>query len=79
MITHRYLLVPILVLFLTVMGLPCGPQALESTGSVAAVCGLSCSKTCGILVPQPGFEPEFPELQGGFLTTGLPGKSPVPV
>ena len=32
---------------------------------------------CGILVPQPGIEPMSPELQGGFLTTGSLGKSPV--
>ena len=31
---------------------------------------------CGILVPRPGIEPASPELQGGFLTTGPPGKSP---
>ena len=28
-----------------------------------------------IFVPQPGFEPKSPALQGIFLTTGLPGKS----
>ena len=27
------------------------------TGSVLAVCGLSCFKACGISVPQPGMEP----------------------
>ena len=30
----------------------------------------------GILVPQPGIEPMTPALQGRFLTTGPPGKSP---
>ena len=30
----------------------------------------------GILVPRLGIEPAFPALEGGFLTTGLPGKSP---
>ena len=29
----------------------------------------------GILVPPPGIEPPAPALQGGFLTTGPPGKS----
>ena len=29
---------------------------------------------CGILAPWPGIELTFPELQGGFLTTGPPGK-----
>ena len=32
---------------------------------------------CGILVPQPGIEPTFTELEGGFLTTGLPGTFPL--
>ena len=35
---------------------------------------LSCSATCGTRVPQPGVRPTFPALQGGFLTTGSPGK-----
>ena len=30
---------------------------------------------CGILVPQPGAELASPILQGGFLTSGSPGKS----
>ena len=30
---------------------------------------------CGMLVPQPGTEPESLALQGGFLTTAPPGKS----
>ena len=29
----------------------------------------------GILAPQPGIEP--PAVEGKFLTTGLPGKSPL--
>ena len=36
---------------------------------------LSCSKACGILVPQPGFEHVSPVLQGRFLTSGQSGKS----
>ena len=36
-----------------------------------------CSKACGILVPRPGIEPASPALEGGFLTTGLPGMSKV--
>ena len=31
---------------------------------------------CGILVPQLGLEPLSPALQGRFLTTRPPGKSP---
>ena len=30
---------------------------------------------CGILVPRPGIEPASSALEGGFLTTGPPGKS----
>ena len=54
----------------------CGIQALEHAGSVAVVCGHSCSVVCGILVPQPRMEPRFPALQDGFPNTGPPGKSP---
>ena len=36
--------------------------------------GLSCPTACGILVPPPGIKPMSPALEGGFLTTGLPGK-----
>ena len=38
---------------------------------------LSCSKPCGILVPQPGIQSMSPALQTRFLTTGSPGKSQV--
>ena len=31
----------------------------------------------GILVPQAGIEPVSPTLEGGFLTTGPPGKTPI--
>ena len=44
-------------------------------GSVVVAHGLSCHAACGILVPRPGIEPESPALEGGFLTTGPPGKS----
>ena len=46
----------------------CGVQALECTG-------LSCPMACGILFPRPGVNPASPALEGGFLTTGPPGKS----
>ena len=32
-------------------------------------------KACGILVPWPKIEPIPPALEGGFLTTGPPGRS----
>ena len=37
--------------------------------------GLSRPVAYGILDPQPGIEPTSPALEGGLLTTGLPGKS----
>ena len=55
----------------------CGMWALEHVGSVVAAHRLSCPTACGILVPPPGIEPASPALEGGFLTTGPPGKSPV--
>ena len=54
----------------------CGLSADQCTqSSVVAACRLSCSVSCGISVHQPGIKPKSPALQGGFLTTGLPGKS----
>ena len=35
-----------------------------------------CSVARGILVPQSGIEPVSPALQGRYLTTELPEKSP---
>ena len=40
-----------------------------------AVWGLTCSAAREILGPRPGMEPTSPALEGGFLTTGPPGKS----
>ena len=46
-------------------------------GSMVVARGLSCCVAHGILVSQSGTEPASPALQGGFLTTGLPGTSPL--
>ena len=53
-----------------------------SAQTLVVVCGLSsaahrlrCPAACEILVPRLGIEPMSPALQGGFLTTGPPGKS----
>ena len=55
----------------------CGTRAPEHAGfSLVAVHGLSCPVVCGILVPRPGIELPSLGLEGRFLTTGLPGKSP---
>ena len=43
-------------------------------GSVIAMCRLSCSATCEMLVLWPAIKPASPALQGGFLTPGPPGK-----
>ena len=52
------------------LGLHCSTQA-----PIVVAHKLSCSTACEILVPGPGIEPMSPALQGGFVTTGLPGKS----
>ena len=49
---------------------------LWSTGSRAR--GRRCHKTFGRLVPRPGIEPVSSALEGGFSTSGPPGKSPQP-
>ena len=67
-------------------GLSCGTWDLRCgmwdlslwcAGSVVVAHGLSCPAARGILVPQPGIEPATPALEGGFLTIGPPGKSPI--
>ena len=45
-------------------------------GSVVVAGGLSRYAVCAILFPWLGIELLSPALQGGFLTTGPPGKSP---
>ena len=75
-------------IYLAVSGLCCGRRALllrHAGFSLVVACGfflslvvargLSCPVTCGILVPPPGIEPSSPALEGGFFTTGPPGKS----
>ena len=36
---------------------------------------VSCPEACGISAPRLGIKPVTPALEGGFLTTGLLGKS----
>ena len=48
----------------------CGTRA-----SLTVAHRLSCPAAYGILVPQAGIEPVSPVLEGGFLSTGPPGKS----
>ena len=58
---------------------PCGVRvfslSLRRASSVIVACGLNCPVAYGILVPCPGIEPASPALEGGFFTTGPPGKS----
>ena len=41
-----------------------------STHPLVVVGGLSCSVTCGILVPRTGIKPMSPASEGGLLTIG---------
>ena len=53
-------------------------QCLGSVVVTLSCCGTPAQFLCGIvgiLVPLPGIELTSPALQGGFLTTGPPGKS----
>ena len=52
-----------------------GLSSCSAQSSLLVVHRLSGSIACGILVPQPGIEPESPALEGEFLTPGPPGKS----
>ena len=61
----------------------CGRSSWWHSGSLLWHTGssshrLTRSTVCGIslTVPQPGIEPASPALEGRFLTTGPPGKSP---
>ena len=52
-----------------------GSSLLCAVFSLVAMQGLSFPVACGILIPRPGIELTSPALEGGFLTTGPPGKS----
>ena len=56
-------------LLLAVLGLSCGMLCTVRLG-------LSCPVAYDILVPWPGMKPRSSALEGRFLTTGSPGKSP---
>ena len=53
----------------------CIRSSLQHVGSLVVAHRLSCSEACEILVPRLGIELMYPVLQGGFLTSGPPGKS----
>ena len=50
---------------------------VEARRTFAAARGLSCPEACEILAPRPGIKPTSSALEGGFLTTGPPGKFPM--
>ena len=52
----------------------CGSRGLECVDSAASEPMPSLAVACGILAPQSGIKPKLPALEGGFLTTGPPGK-----
>ena len=58
-------------------GLPCAKWdlSLRCTDPLAVAWGLGCTVARGIIVPQPGIQPESPVLEGRFLSMGPPGKS----
>ena len=69
-----------LQLWRVVVAFHCGVQAFHCGGF--SCCGTwALSRLVGLIAPwhvessQPGIKPMFPTLAGGFLTTGLPGKS----
>ena len=62
----------------TYMRFPCIPWlhwiSRGVWASLVVALGLSCPSDVGIFAPLPGMEPLPPALEGGFLTTGPPGK-----
>ena len=55
--------------------MPSTESRLHHAGCRLLWCTGSLVVTCGTLVPLAGMEPASLALQGGFLTTGPPGKS----
>ena len=66
-----------LFIYLAALDLSWGMQdlSLPHAGWVVVGHGLIHFAIHGILAPQPGIEPTFPALEGGFLATGPPGNS----
>ena len=62
-------------LFLKLFIFGCTGFQLQHMGSLVVASGLSYPMARGILVTQPVIQSTSPALEGGFLTTGPPGKS----
>ena len=67
-----YYLVVVLGLLVAMVSLVAASR-LWSIGLIIVVQGLSCSEACGIF-PEPGIEPVYLALAGGFFTTEPPRK-----
>ena len=52
----------------------CAGSPVVARGLGFCTCALSCPLVYGILVPWPGIKHSFWALEGGFLTSGPPGK-----
>ena len=63
-----------MLIYLAASGHHAGCFIAAQALSVAAF-GFSCPTACRILVPQAEIKSRSPALEGGFLTTGSPGKS----
>ena len=59
-------------IYLATSGLSCSFRDLLLWHVGSGAWRLSCHMVCAILVPRPGIEPEFPALEGRFLTIGPP-------
>ena len=62
--------------FFFLLSFGCAGSSSRHGALLVAVHGFSCPLACKTLIPWPRIEPVSPELEGGFLTTGLSGKSP---
>ena len=64
-------------IYLAALGLSCDTSDLHcgTQASQVSAHGIICPAACEILVPRAGIKPTYSTLEGGFLTTGPPGKS----
>ena len=69
----------LIIIYLVVSALSFCRQDLpfRCPSSLVVAHELSCLPSCGVSVLWPKIQPEFPALQGGFLTARPPGRRPV--
>ena len=63
--------------YLTMLGLGCTIPDLSLGCTDFLVVGQGLSRACGIPAARPGIKPTSSASEGGFLTTGPPGKFPL--